>query len=85
MTLNIRVYPKAGRNLVKEENNCFKVYLTQPAHDGLANKQLIELLAGRLKLRKYQIKIIKGEKSRNKVIEIDNRIGTGKKQKILSI
>jgi len=77
--LNIRVYPKASRNLIKKENNCFKVYLTQPAHDGFANKQLIELLSGHLKVRKYQIKIIKGEKSRNKVVEIDTTANAGKK------
>ncbi len=70
MIFNIRVYPKAGRNLIKEENSCLKAYLSQAPHDGLANKQLIELLAKHLKVKKYQIKIIKGEKSRNKVIEI---------------
>ncbi len=71
MILNIRVISKSGRNLIKKENNYFKVYLTQPAHSGLANKQLIELLAKHLNLKKYQIKIIQGEKSRDKVIEID--------------
>ncbi len=70
MILNIRVIPKAGRNFVKEEDKAFKIYLTQPAHEGIANKQLIELLAEHLKVKKYEIKIIKGEKSRNKVIEI---------------
>ena len=34
-------------------------------------EQLIELLAKHLNLKKYQIKIIQGEKSRDKVIEID--------------
>jgi len=69
--LNIRVIPKSSRNLIKEENNSFKVYLTRPAHSGLANKQLIELLAEHLNLKKYQIKIIQGGKSRDKVIKID--------------
>ncbi len=62
----------------KKENNSFKAYLTKTAHDGLANKQLIELLSGYLKVKKYQIRIIKGEKSRNKVIEIDATSGAGK-------
>jgi len=69
--LNIRVIPKASRNLVEGEGNSFRIYLTQPAHDGLANKQLIESLAEHLKVKRYRIKIIKGEKSRNKVIEIN--------------
>lgn len=79
MILNIRVIPKASRSLIKEENDSLKAYLTQPAHDGLANKQLIELLAKHLKLKKYQIKILKGENSQNKVIEIDATANTGKK------
>ncbi|MFH0913036.1 MAG: DUF167 domain-containing protein [Candidatus Omnitrophota bacterium] len=69
--MNIRVIPKASRNFIRQENNRYKVYLTRPAHDGLANKQLIELLAKHLSLKKYQIKIIHGEKSRDKVVEID--------------
>jgi uncharacterized protein (TIGR00251 family) len=71
--LNIRVTPKASRNLIKKENDCLKVYLTKPAQDGLANMQLIDLLARHLNIKKYQIKIIKGEKSRNKIVKIDVR------------
>jgi hypothetical protein len=71
VVFNIRVYPRSGRNQVKEENGLIKVYLTHPAHEGLANKQLIELLSAHLKLKRYQVRIIKGGKSRNKVIEAD--------------
>jgi len=76
--LNIRVIPKASRNLIKKENDSLKAYLTKAAQNGLANKQLIELLAKHLKVKKYQIKIIKGEKARNKVIEIDSTADAGK-------
>jgi len=69
--LNIKVIPKAKRSYIQKEENGFKVYLTNPAQDGLANKQLIELLSEYLKIKKYQIKIIKGEKSRNKLVKID--------------
>lgn len=70
MILDVRVVPKAARNLVKQENARLKVYLTRPAEDGLANQQLIEKLSEYLKIKKYQIRIIKGEKSRNKLVEI---------------
>ena len=79
MILNIRVVPKSSRKLIEKENNRFKVYLTRAPHNGLANKQLIELLAEHLKVRKYQIKIIQGEKSRDKVIKVDAPAGTYKK------
>lgn len=70
MAFTVRVVPKASRNLVKEEGKGFKVYLTKPAQEGFANNQLISLLAEHLKIKKYQIKIIKGDKSRNKLVEI---------------
>lgn len=71
MILNIRVIPKSNRNLIKKENDYLKVYLTNPAQEGLANKQLIELLAEHLNVKKRQIRIVKGEKCRDKLIEID--------------
>lgn len=71
MLLDVRVIPKSSRAKVLEENGCYKVYLTKPAQDGLANGQLIELLAVYLKVKKYQIMIVQGEKSRHKRIEIN--------------
>lgn len=71
MIKHIRVIPKASRNLVKEENGRLKVYLTKPPQDGLANAALISLLSEHFKIKKYQVKIIKGEKSRDKVVDID--------------
>lgn len=71
MILEIRVIPKASRNLIKKENGILKIYLTKPAHDGLANAQLIELLSKYLRIGKYQIKIIKGYHSRDKILEVN--------------
>lgn len=69
--LNIRVVPKAGRSLVRREpDGSFKVYLNKPAIEGRANEELIKLLAKHLGVKKYLISIIKGEKSRNKVVRI---------------
>jgi len=70
LVLNLRVIPKASRNFVKKEAGSLKVYLTKPPADGLANEQLIEILSDYLGLKKYQIKILRGEKSRNKCVEI---------------
>ena len=40
------------------------------AHDGEANTAIIKLLAKHFKTSKSQIKIIKGETSRHKIIEV---------------
>jgi uncharacterized protein (TIGR00251 family) len=69
--LNVRVVPRSSRRRVIEEKNGLKAYLTKPACEGLANKELVSLLSEHLKIKKYQIRIIKGEKSRDKLIQID--------------
>jgi len=71
MIFDVRVNPRASRNHVERQGNKLKVYLTKPACEGMANKQLIELLSSHLKIKKYQIKIKSGEKSRDKLVEID--------------
>jgi len=71
MIFDVRVSPRASRNHVERQGNKFKVYLTKPACEGAANKQLIDLLSSHLKIKKYQIRIKSGEKSRDKLVEID--------------
>ena len=45
------------------------VYLRAKPHDGEANVALIKLLAKHFKVPKTSIKILHGQKSRNKLIE----------------
>ncbi len=69
--IEVRVVPNAKRNEIKDEEGKFKVYITAPPVDGKANKLLIEILAKHLGVKKSHINIIKGEKSRDKIIQID--------------
>ncbi len=70
MQYSIKVIPQAKRDLVKVEDKVLKVYLTAPAVDGKANKALIKVLAEHFDVRKRQVTITKGLKSREKVIKI---------------
>jgi len=70
---SIRVIPRAKQNKVVAEQDRLKVYLTAPAIEGRANEALIEILADYLKIRKSEIRIIRGEKSRDKVIEVGKK------------
>lgn len=74
MVFNIRVCPRSSRNHIEQIGNVLKVYLTKPATDGEANSQLIDLLTEHFKIKKYQIKIKSGARSRNKLVEIDGAI-----------
>ena len=70
MIINVKVIPSAKKNMIKEEKELFKVYLTVPATEGRANKALIELLAEYFSVKKRQVVITKGLHSRQKVINI---------------
>ncbi len=70
MKIDVKVIPGARKNLFKQEGNFIKVYLTSPAHEGKANKALIEFLAEHFQVAKSRIEIIKGLKLRNKTINI---------------
>ncbi len=47
-----------------------KVRLTAPAVEGKANDQLVSFLAGYLGIRRSAVRIVSGERSRSKVIEV---------------
>ena len=71
MRLSVRVIPNAKQNRIVEEEGRFKVYLTAPPIEGKANKALIEFISEHFSVKKSKIKIIRGEKSREKVLEIE--------------
>lgn len=48
----------------------YNIYVTAAPEQGKANKKMIGLLAEYFKVSKSQIRIIKGEVSRNKIVEI---------------
>jgi len=70
----IKVVPNAKKNRIVEELSRLKVYVTAPAVDGKANKALIESLADHFGIKKKDISILFGEKSRDKIIGITSVI-----------
>jgi len=70
MLINVRVIPRAKQNKVVEEAGRWKVYLTAPPVEGKANEALIELLAEHFGVKKRQVRLVRGEKGRDKTVEI---------------
>ena len=66
----VRVVPRAKRDKVVKEQGRYKVYVTAPAENGRANRAVLELLADHFKLKKSQVQLIRGEKSRDKLFEL---------------
>lgn len=71
--IRVKVVSNAKKNEVLEENGKLKVYVKAPPIDGKANKALTELLARYFRVKKDVVRIIRGEKSREKIIEINAR------------
>jgi uncharacterized protein len=70
--LAIRVVPRAGRNALDgvTEAGALRVRLTAPPVEGAANAALIAFLADALGVPKRSITLVRGERGRDKVIEI---------------
>lgn len=71
MRITVRVKPgtKGATRLERQEDGSYVAFLHARAHDGEANKALLELIAKEFKIAKTQISIISGVKARVKVLE----------------
>lgn len=70
--LAIHVQPRASRNaVVGWHGDAVKVALTAPPVDGAANAALLVLLAEHFGLRKQQVRLLQGDSSRQKLVELD--------------
>ena len=67
----VKAVPRASRNAVSEvREGALVVRLSAPPVEGKANAALIEFLAEVLKVRKKQVSIKLGDKSRHKLVTI---------------
>ena len=69
--INLRVIPRARQNKIDvDENGVYRVHITAAPVDGAANAAVIKMMAEYFDIPKSQIKIVRGETSRDKIIEI---------------
>ena len=71
MKIAVKVIPNAKQaDVLEESENSFRVKVDAPPKEGKANKRLIEILAQYFDVAKSKVKLVKGEKSRQKIVEI---------------
>lgn len=69
--LKVHITPNSAKNHTAGfYGDSLNIKIKAPAVDGKANKALISFLADLISVKKSQIKIISGEKSRNKILLI---------------
>ncbi len=71
MRISVKVLPRSSREEIQSTGDTFKVYLRESATDGKANEALRRVLGKHFNVAKSFVTIIRGEQSRNKVIEIN--------------
>ncbi|MCL5117228.1 MAG: DUF167 domain-containing protein [Candidatus Marsarchaeota archaeon] len=72
MRINIKAIPNAKSVSISANGEAdYSIRIDAPAHEGKANKRLIEILSDYFKIPKSHVKIIKGASAKSKVVEID--------------
>jgi hypothetical protein len=70
--VGVRVQPRASREaLLGVHDGALKIALTAPPVDGEANAALVAFLASSLGVAKRQVRIVRGETSKTKLVEIE--------------
>lgn len=72
MLINIKVIPRAKKNeVIKIDDKNYRVRLTAAPVDGKANEALVKLLSEYFDVTKSGIRIVRGERGREKIVEIE--------------
>jgi len=71
MLIKIKVFPGSKKSeIIKKKSDSFDVKIKEKAEEGKANKATIDALSSFLKVPSGKVRIIKGFRRRNKIIEI---------------
>jgi len=68
--LTVQVVPNAKVQKLVVQKEGLKVWVNAPAHDGQANCAVIDQLVRHLNLKKNQVQLVRGQKSRTKQFAI---------------
>ncbi len=72
MRATVFVHPNSKKPRIdKDLLGSLHIYVNQPPLEGKANKAVIEALAKHFKVSKSRVQLLRGEKSKIKVFEID--------------
>jgi uncharacterized protein YggU (UPF0235/DUF167 family) len=71
MLIKVKAYPNSKEEkIVKKNNDSFDVFVCEEAERNMANKRIIELIAGYFNVSQHKAKMIKGFKESSKIFDI---------------
>lgn len=70
MKIALKVITNAKKREIKMEGSSLKIKLISSPREGKANQELVNFLSSIFGVKKYEIKIIRGEKERKKLLSL---------------
>ena len=71
ITFTVRIVPRASASeIVGDHEGALRIRIAAPPVEGAANRELIRLLAKRLKVPQNAVEIVSGSSSKNKIIRL---------------
>lgn len=81
LTFTVRIVPRASTSeIIGEHDGALRIRIAAPPVDGAANRELIRLLAKRLKVPQNAVEIVAGAGSKNKIIRLQGVTATALSQ-----
>lgn len=72
MYIKVKVYPKSKKEEFKILNeNKFEIRVKEKAERNLANKRIVELVAGHFEIETKKVKIVSGHQSPSKMLSVN--------------
>lgn len=73
MKFEVKLHPGSREERIEEggEGERWQVWVTEPARKGKANLALLKLLAGRFDVSTARVHILRGARSRRKLVQVD--------------
>ena len=82
--LRVQVHPGARRNeILGFQGEVLRLRVTAPPERGRANEAVIELLAGALGVPKSRLSLVKGVRSREKVVAVQGLDAADAKKRLI--
>ena len=72
MRITVKVTPRSSQKKIIEAGDILKVYVHESAQDGKANQAVMKMIAKHFSVPKSQVRIVRGEKNRSKIVDIQS-------------
>lgn len=70
--LSVKVQPNARQQVIQKVNEEeYRIHVLSPPSEGKANKEVIDVIASHFHLPRSRVKIIRGRKSRKKIVILE--------------